>query len=90
MNIIQSEKEYQAFILDYLNKQNGYVVRKNANFDRFNAMDKELLFKFLYDTQPKQMETLRKIYKSDLENTLINYINSEITKKKSSCIYGCI
>ena len=86
MNIIQSEKEYQAFILDYLNKQNGYVIRKNANFDRFNAMDKELLFKFLNDTQPKQMETLKKIYKSDLENTLINYINSEISKPKCSLL----
>ena len=86
MNNIQSEKEYQAFILDYLHNQNGYVIRKNANFDRFNAMDKELLFKFLNDTQPKQMETLRKIYKSDLENTLINYINSEITKPKSSLL----
>lgn len=86
MNIIQSEKEYQAFILDYLHKQNGYVIRKNANFDRYNAMDKELLFKFLNDTQPKHMETLRKIYKSDLENTIINYINSEITKPKSSLL----
>lgn len=86
MNIIQSEKEYQAFILDYLHKQNDYVIRKNADFDRFNAMDKELLFKFLNNTQPKQMETLRKIYKSDLENTLINYINSEITKPKSSLL----
>lgn len=86
MNIIQSEKEYQVFILDYLHNRNGYVIRKNANFDRFNAMDKELLFKFLNDTQPKQMETLRKIYKSDLENTLINYINSEISKPKSSLL----
>lgn len=86
MNIIQSEKEYQAFILDYLHNRNGYVIRKNANFDRFNAMDKELLFKFLNDTQPKQMETLKKIYKSDLETTLINYINSEISKPKSSLL----
>lgn len=86
MNIIQSEKEYQAFILDYLHKQNGYVIRTNANFDRYNAMDKELLFKFLNDTQPEAMETLRNIYKSDLENTLINYINSEINKPKSSLL----
>lgn len=86
MNIIQSEKEYQAFILDYLHKQNGYIIRTNANFDRYNAMDKELLFKFLNDTQPEAMETLRNIYKSDLENTLINYINSEISKPKSSLL----
>jgi len=86
MNNIQSEKEYQAFILDYLHNQNGYVIRTNANFDRYNAMDKELLFKFLNDTQPKQMETLRKLYKSDLESTLINYINNEMTKPKSSLL----
>ena len=86
MNNIQSEKEYQAFILDYLHNQNGYVVRTNANFDRYNAMDKELLFKFLNDTQPNQMEALKKVYKSDLKSTLINYINSEIGKPKSSLL----
>ena len=31
---ILSEKEYQKFILERLEKDNGYVIRKASNFDR--------------------------------------------------------
>lgn len=78
MNRILSEKEYQKFIIDYIEKNNGYIKRTNDNFDRHYAMDKELLFKFLNDTQPDEMRALRKIYKTELEETIINYINNKI------------
>lgn len=87
MNNILSEKEYQNFMIQFLEKQNGYVIRSNAKFDRRFAMDAEMLFSFLDSTQPKVMEALRKIYKDATENTIINYINSEITKPKSSLLY---
>ena len=45
-----------------------------------------MLFKFLNDTQPDEMDALRKVYKQDLEETLINYINAEITKTRSSLL----
>ena len=81
MNNILSEKEYQRFIINQLtNEITGYIERKASSFDRFFAMDKELFFKFLYDTQPEEMEALRKVYKSDLEDTIVNYINREATK----------
>lgn len=86
MNEILSEKQYQKFILDYLKTNNGYLIRKDKNFDRLYAMDKELLFKFLNDTQPDEMDTLRKIYKADLEATLVNYINMEMTKNRGSLL----
>ena len=86
MNEILSEKQYQKFILDYLKTNNGYLVRKDKDFDRLYAMDKELLFKFLNDTQPDEMDTLRKIYKADLEATLVNYINMEMTKNRGSLL----
>ena len=86
MNSILSEKEYQKFILDYLKKKNGYVVRKDKNFDRLYAIDREMLFKFLNDTQPEAVENLKRIYKKDFEETLINFINVEITKKRSSLV----
>lgn len=60
------------------NMKMGYIVRKDKDFDGLFAMDRELLFKFLYDTQPDEMETLSKIYKGDLEDTLVNYINMEM------------
>lgn len=87
MNIILSEKEYQRFIIDQLtDKTIGYIERKAASFDRFYAMDKEMLFKFLSSTQPDEMEALRKIYKADLEDTVVNYINREATKGTGSLL----
>lgn len=85
MNTILSEKEYQEFILNYLRDNNGYIIRKNANYDRLTAMDKELLFRFLETTQPKEIASLRKIYNDKFEETLINYINNEMTQTK-----GCL
>lgn len=64
---ILSEKDYQRFLLERLEKDNGYVIRKTTNFDRSFAMDREMLFQFLNDTQPDTMDYLRKIYKGDLE-----------------------
>lgn len=86
MNEILTEKQYQHSIMKYLKDNNGYVVRKNAKFDRLYAMDREMLFKFLNDTQPDEMATLAKIYKDDLEETLVNYINMEMTKNRGSLL----
>lgn len=82
MNNILSEKEYQKFIIERLSEDNGYIVRKASNYDRLFAADRELLFKFLNDTQAETMDKLRKIYKDDLEDTIINFINTETTKKR--------
>lgn len=86
MNNILSEKEYQSFILERLEKDNGYIVRDAKKYDRYYAVDREMLFKFLYDTQPEQMEVLSKIYKGDLEDTIVNYINQEVTKVRGSLL----
>lgn len=87
MNNILSEKEYQQYIMQILEKQNGYVVRPSAKFDYRFAMDKEMLFAFLNRTQPKTMDALYKIYGEVTEDTIVNYINAEITKPKSSLLY---
>lgn len=86
MNDILSEKEYQRFIMDRLKEDNGYVIRKAKSFDRYYAVDRELLFKFLADTQGEQMDALRKIYKGDLEETIVSYINAEATKARGSLL----
>lgn len=86
MNEILTEKQYQHFIMDYLKYKNGYVVRKDKEYDRLHAMDREMLFNFLNGTQPDEMEALRKVYKHDLEETLVNYINAEVTKARSSLL----
>lgn len=45
-----------------------------------------MLFKFLWDTQSDTMEFLRKIYKDTLEETVVNYLNAEMTKTKGSLL----
>ena len=86
MNNILSEKEYQHFIMERLEKDNGYVIRKATSYDRLFAMDREMLFQFLNDTQPEAMDALRKIYKADLEDTIVSFINAEATKARGSLL----
>lgn len=86
MNNILSEKEYQRYIMQILEKQNGYVIRQNTKFDRRFAVDKEMLFKFLNNTQPNTMEALGKIYGDKTEDAIVNFLNAEITKPKSSLL----
>ena len=87
MNNILSEKEYQRYIIDELVNNNKYIERKAANYDRLFAVDRELLFKFLFDTQPDTMESLRKIYKDNLEETIVSYLNAEMIKTKGSLLF---
>lgn len=86
MNDILTEKEFQHFIIDYLKTNSGYIVRNSKDYNRQFALDEEILFQFLYTTQKITMEKLEKIYKDKLKETLISYINNEITKKNGSLI----
>lgn len=86
MNNILSEKEYQRYIMQILEKQNGYLIRPNTKYDRRFAVDKEMLFAFLNNTQPNTMEALGKIYGDKTEDTIVNFLNAEITKPKSSLL----
>ena len=38
MTNILSEKDYQKFLLERLSKDNGYIIRKANNFDRYFAV----------------------------------------------------
>ena len=60
MNNILTEKEYQAELLSILRDQNGYTIRKATDFDRRFAIDREMLFGFLNDTQPDTIEEYKK------------------------------
>ena len=86
MNNILSEKEYQRYIIDKLTSKNGYIERPSTAYDRFFAVDREMLFGFLNATQGDTMSALKKVYKDKLEETLVNYLNSEMTKAKGSLL----
>ena len=83
MNNVLSEKEYQKFIIERLSEI-GYNTGSHKNFDRLYAVDRTELFKFLEETQPDKMDTLKKIYKADTEETIVSFINTEETKQRGS------
>lgn len=86
MNDILTEKQYQKEIMDYLQSVNGYRIRKDTDFDRLFAMDREILFEFLKKSQPDVMDELHKIFKTDTEETIVNVINETVTSSKSSLV----
>ncbi|EGC01048.1 hypothetical protein [Ruminococcus albus] len=60
MNNIQTEKEYQAELLGILRDKKGFTIRNATDFDRRFAIDREMLFVFLNDTQPDIIEECKK------------------------------
>lgn len=87
MSIVQTEKDYQNFIVDYLRDENGYIEHTDNDFNYAYAFDNGLLLSFLYATQKEKMQKLEKIFKSDTTERVLATINAEITKKGSSLIY---
>lgn len=58
---ILSEKEYQKFLLERLEKDNGYVIRKASNFDRYFAVDREMLqLSIMIEQQKQQSSSLQR------------------------------
>ena len=85
MNTILSEKDYQKFIIQRL-VENRYVVRNATDYDRRFAMDPDMLFKFLEETQPQKMAKLRNTLKENYRESLLNFLNLEICKSSRSLI----
>lgn len=77
MNTILTEKQYQEFIIKRL-LENEYALRTADKYDPQRAMDPEMLFQFLEETQPKKLAQLRGVFKENFAETLLNYISQEI------------
>ena len=74
-----TEEEFRKLVIEYLvNEKKEYEKRCNRDFDPLYAMDDELLFKFLYNTQSNELAYLRKIYKGDLHQTIRNKIADDV------------
>ena len=83
---LREKEDYQKLILEYLDKNNGYIVRDAEQFNAGLAMDIEMLFKFLENTQKNELESLRKLYGGQTEEIIINYLNNEINKEYRSLL----
>lgn len=83
---LKEKTDYQAYILEMLQDENGYKVRSSTSYDPGYGMDTELLFDFLEDTQQDALTKLEKLYKDKTRQTILNYINNEINKKNRSLL----
>lgn len=83
---LREKEDYQQYILEMLNKGNGYKIRPATAFEAGYGMDTSLLFEFLYATQEDSMMKLEKLYKDKTKQTVLNYINNEINKKTRSLL----
>lgn len=74
---LKERYDFQQWIIKDLKEKNGYIQRDAAQYDPRLAMDVELLWDFLTETQEETMDYLLKKLNKD---TIINLINKEIVK----------
>ncbi len=82
-NVIREKEDFQKYILDYLSERNGYTIRDAKAYMPQYAMDVEMLFKFLYDTQEEMMQKLEGLYKEQTRERILTHLNNEITRTSS-------
>lgn len=85
-NQLKEKEDYQRLIIDLLRDNNGFRERPNTAYKPGLAMDTDILLEFLEKTQTDTMDQLRRMYKNRTEETIINYINSEINKDSRGLI----
>lgn len=88
-----TEKALEAHITQYLCLVNGYVERDKTQYNRIDCADEELLFTFLEDTQPKEVEKLKVIHQENYKQKILYRINQKIkeqTVSKHICMGGII
>ena len=74
---LKERYDFQQWIIKDLKDKNGYIQRDNAQYNPRLAMDEELLWDFLMETQEETMDYLLKKLSKE---TIITLINKEIVK----------
>ena len=86
MRTILTEQDYQEFIVEELETRHRYLERDDSDFDRRYMIDTGILMEFLSETQKDTIQALSKIYKQDLQETILGAINNEATKRGGSLL----
>ena len=71
----------EKHITDHLVNSNRYILRTSTDYDNVNCMDKEMLFAFLEETQPKALAKLKKYHKELFQQKIIKRINDQVKQK---------
>lgn len=75
------ESGLESLIVKWLVEQNGYEEGTNADYNKEYAVDETRLFRFLQDTQPKEMDKLGVFTSDTKKRQFLNRLSGEIVKR---------
>ena len=73
-----TEKGLEAHITQHLCLVNAFEERHFNNYNRVDCVDEDLLFKFLHDTQEKEVLKLQAIHGSNYRSKVLYRLNNQI------------
>jgi type I restriction enzyme R subunit len=88
-----SEKGLEAHITQHLCLVNGFEERHFDNYNRSECVDEELLFKFLEETQSKEVAKLKLSHGTNFRQRILYLVNRKIkdeTVVNEKCLGGII
>jgi type I restriction enzyme R subunit len=88
-----SEKGLEALITQHLCLVNGFEERHFDQYNRTECVDEELLFRFLEETQPKEVAKLKQSHGSNFRQRILYLVNRKIkdeTVVNEKCLGGII
>lgn len=77
----KTEKGFETLIVNWLVDQNGYQQGTNEDYNKEYAIDETRLFRFLNDTQPKEMAKLGVNQSDQKKRQFLNRLSGEITQR---------
>lgn len=77
----KTEKGFETLIVNWLVDQNGYQQGTNEDYNKEYAIDETRLFRFLNDTQPKEMAKLGVNQSDQKKRQFLNRLFGEITRR---------
>lgn len=88
-----TEKGLEILITQHLCLVNGFEERHFDQYNRTECVDEELLFKFLEETQPKEIARLQQSHGSNFKQRVLYLVNRKIkdeTVVNEKCLGGII
>lgn len=77
----KTEKGFETLIVNWLVDKNGYQQGTNEDYNKEYAIDETRLFRFLNDTQPKEMDKLGVNQSDQKKRQFLNRLSGEITRR---------
>jgi type I restriction enzyme R subunit len=77
----KTEKGFETIIVNWLVEQNGYEQGTNDDYNKEYAVDETRLFRFLNDTQPREMAKLGVNNSDQKKRQFLNRLSGEIAKR---------